>query len=225
MVKALTEERIEALRLRKQGKSYSQIKERISVSKSTLSNWLRNHPLSKERIRQLQGPNEKRIEKYRETMRLKREARHRSVYLKMIKKLLPLSKKEVFLLGLALYWGEGLKASPSQVNFSNSDPDMIRFYLHWLIKNVGVDKNKVRIDLHLYKDMDVKKEIVFWSKVTGVAIKHFSKPYIKETTLKSVTYKGFGHGTCTIRYGNVHLKEEVMMGIKAVLDQFSSVAW
>lgn len=225
MAKALIEKKAEALKLRKQDKSYSQIKEKISVSKSTLSNWLRNYPLSKEKIRQLQGPNEKRIEKFRETMRLKREARHKSVYLKMKKKLLPLSKKETFLLGLALYWGEGLKASPSQVNFSNSDPSMIRFYLHWLIKNVGVDKGKVRIDLHLYKDMDVKKEMLFWSKITGAPIKQFSRPYIKETTLKSVVYKGFGHGTCTIRYGNVHLKEEVMMGIKAILGKYSNVTW
>ena len=56
---ALKEKRAEALILRKQELSYSEIKKRLNVSKSTLSLWLRNYPLSKEKINELRGNNEK----------------------------------------------------------------------------------------------------------------------------------------------------------------------
>ena len=66
-------EREKALALRKQEMSYSQIKEILSVSKSTLSGWLKDFPLSKKRINALRGKNEKRIERYRETRRKTKE--------------------------------------------------------------------------------------------------------------------------------------------------------
>ncbi len=51
---AKIKEREKAIELRKKGMSYSQIREKLGTPKSTLSNWLKDHPLSKERIRELQ---------------------------------------------------------------------------------------------------------------------------------------------------------------------------
>ena len=61
---ARVKDRQRALELRLQGRSYSQIKKELGVSKSTLSEWLRQYPLTQERIRQLQkeGNNEAKIE-------------------------------------------------------------------------------------------------------------------------------------------------------------------
>lgn len=73
-------DREKALILRKQGMSYSQIKKILKVSKSTLSLWLRNYPLSKQRIRKLRDWNEQRIEKCRETKRKKKEERLKQFY-------------------------------------------------------------------------------------------------------------------------------------------------
>lgn len=73
------EERARALRLRRQGKSYSQIKKEIGVSKSTLSCWLRTYPLNKkqiEKLMKLRATSEVRIERYRETMRKKKRETH-----------------------------------------------------------------------------------------------------------------------------------------------------
>ncbi|MEK7090172.1 MAG: helix-turn-helix domain-containing protein, partial [Patescibacteria group bacterium] len=60
-----------AISLRKQLKSYSQIKKILGVSKSSLSLWLQNYPLPKWRIRELRDNNEQRIEKFRLTMQAK----------------------------------------------------------------------------------------------------------------------------------------------------------
>src|SRR3989338_7426847 len=220
MVKLL--EKIHVLSLRKEGKSYSQIKSVVKVSKSTLSNWLRDYPLSKERIRSLQALSEKRIENFRKTMLRKREMRLSEVYNKEKKKLLPLSKRELFLAGLFLYWGEGTKANKGELVISNTDPKVITFSLHWFIKILKVPKKKIKILVHLYKDMNIEKELQFWSELTKIPLSQFRKPYIKKTYSKSVTYKGaFGHGTCNIRIADTRLLEKVLMTIKAMGDYYA----
>jgi len=220
MVKLL--EKIHVLSLRKEGKSYSQIKSVVKVSKSTLSNWLRDYPLSKERIRSLQALSEKRIENFRKTMLRKREMRLSEVYNKEKKKLLPLSKRELFLAGLFLYWGEGTKANKGELVISNTDPKVITFSLHWFIKILKVPKKKIKILVHLYKDMNIEKELQFWSELTKIPLSQFRKPYIKKTHSKSVIYKGaFGHGTCNIRIADTRLLEKVLMIIKAMGDYYN----
>ena len=216
-------EKIKVLSLRKEGKSYSQIKSVVNVSKSTLSRWLENHPLSKERIRTLQAFSEQRIEHFRETMVAKRELRLKKVYDKEKKKWPPLSKRELFLAGLFLYWGEGTKAHRGELTVSNTDPKVIKFSLYWFIRILKVPKNKIKILVHLYKDMDVKKELLFWSELTKIPLSQFRKPYIKKTSLKSINYKGtFGHGTCNIRIADTRLLEKVLMAMKVMGDYYTS---
>lgn len=216
MAKRLVKIKIEAINLRFGGASYSQIKERLGVSKSTLSGWLNKYPLPLERIRELRDKSEIRIEKFRNTMRRKRDNRQNTIYLKEKESLLPLSTKELYLSGLFLYWGEGLKATRSTISLSNTNPQMILFYFLWLRKALGVLKVDIRIRLHLYSDMDRDKETNFWSKLLKVPISSFLKPYIKETTLTGLTYKGFGHGTCNVMVNNTSLTEKVLLGIKAI---------
>ncbi|PIR97259.1 MAG: hypothetical protein COT91_02365 [Candidatus Doudnabacteria bacterium CG10_big_fil_rev_8_21_14_0_10_41_10] len=72
--------RARALNLRKQGKSYSQIKNDLGVSKNILSVWFRNLPLSKERVKELRDRNEKRFERFRITMQKKRDKRLKFFY-------------------------------------------------------------------------------------------------------------------------------------------------
>ncbi len=225
MSKALIEQKLTALRLRKKGMSYSQIKGKVKVSKSSLSLWLHHYPLSKKRIKYLQGKNERKIERFRETMRLKREAKLKEIYKKEKRALLPLSKKEIYLGGLFLYWGEGGKTERGSTIISNTKPEMIRFFIYWMVKIIGIPKNKLWIKLHLYSDMNEKKEIQFWCKELGLLKSQFKKSYVKETTLRGLTFKGVGHGTCNIGVWGTDLKNRVMMGIKVIEDQYSKVTW
>ena len=68
MSNTLVRERIKAIKLRKEGRSYSQIKKELRVSKSSLSLWLRQYPLSEKRLRELRDFNEQRIERFRNTI-------------------------------------------------------------------------------------------------------------------------------------------------------------
>src|SRR3989344_3183192 len=93
------------LAMRAKGMSYSQIKEKIKISKSTLSAWLKDLPLSEKRIKELRDNNPIRIEKFRNTMRAKKEIRLGKVYKKVASDICDLSKRDLFLAGLFLYWG------------------------------------------------------------------------------------------------------------------------
>ncbi len=209
-----------ALSLRKKGKSYSQIKEELRISKSTLSRWLGKIPLTKIQLRNLKDKNQNRIEKFILTMRLKREKRLNQYYQNEKLKILPLSIKELYLSGIFLYWGEGNKTSRSSISVSNTDPEVLKFTIFWMIKSLSIKKEKIKIYLHLYSDMNIKEEINYWSHQLNINSRHFSKPYIKKTKKISLDQKGFGHGTCTVVFNNTQLKETLLMSIKAISDFF-----
>ena len=215
---AYSKKKLEAIEMRKLGMSYSQIKKELQVSKSTLSLWLRLMPLSPERIRELLYDNEQRIERCRNTKQQKRNKRLWDVYRKEGKRLLPLIKKELYIAGLMLYWGEGGKTLTSQISLSNTDPKVILFYLHWLNSALGIKKEKVKIRLHLYKDMDYEKELSYWNRLLQISTSQFTKPYVKKTTLRGLTYKTYGHGTCNVIVFGRDYYEKVMMGIKCLAD-------
>lgn len=211
-----------ALILRQQGKSYSQIKTILAVSKSTLSYWLREYPLSKERIRELRDWNEQRIEKYRETMRIKKEVRLRAVYIDQRRILLPLTRRELFIAGLFLYWGEGSKSRESDISVSNTDPTVIKFFVRWLTDIWGISKKELRVQLQLYSDMNLDREINYWAASLKLLKSQFNKPYVKRTSQYRINHKGaFGHGTCNVKYGSARLKEKILMSIKALADEYS----
>lgn len=205
-----------AVQLRQKGYSYSQIKEKLGISKSTLSGWLCDMPLSEERIKELRDFSPQRIERYRNTMKGKKDLRLKEVYEKVSRDIGKFSKREIFLLGLFLYWGEGTKAANSSTQLTNTNPAMLKFFIKWL-ELLGVDRKDLRIKLHLYSDMNIKDGIAFWSKELKIPINQFKKPYIKETKLKSITYKnGFGKGTCCVIFENRDLWEYTMMGLKYI---------
>lgn len=215
--------RSKALLLRKAGNSYSYIKKELGISKSTLSTWLKGYPLSIERINELRGRSEIRIEKYRQTMLNKRKQRLDRTYEEEKVKWFPLTEKEIFLGGLFLYWGEGSKTTFDKVCISNTDPHMLYFARYWLTHSLGVAKNKIRVSLHLYSDMNVEKTVNYWSELLQIDKAQFTKPYIKLSSSKEITHRGYGFGTCSLIVNSTSLKEKILMGIKSTADYFKNL--
>lgn len=215
--------RAEAIKLRLQGYTYGQIKRKLKLdlAKSTLSDWLRNLSLSEEQLNLLSKNRDNsrdiRIERFRQTAKNKRNLRLTNIFNEQKEALLPLSEKELLIAGLFLYWGEGNKQR-GRVAISNTDPSVIQFALFWMYKALKIPKEKMRILLHLYSDMNIKKETGFWSKILEIPTMQFNKPYIKNTTRQSLTYKSFGHGTCNLVCCDAALAEKIAMSIKAVAE-------
>jgi len=203
-----------AIRLRLKGFSYSQIKDKMGLSKSTLSNWLSSYPLPEERIRELRDWNPRKIERCRNTKAENRQKRLEKVYGNVSKKIARLNNRDLFIAGIFLYWGEGSKSEKTTTGLSNTDPSMLIFFLKWL-RSMKVDLKKVTVTLHLYSDMNCQKEINFWKKTLALPSSCFKKSYVKKSKLSGLTYKnGFGHGTCNIRFYNRDLAEYVHMAMK-----------
>jgi transcriptional regulator with XRE-family HTH domain len=207
-----------ALEYRKKGYSYSQIKEKLGISKSTLSGWLCDMPLSEKRIRELRDNSPIRIERYRNTMRAKREVKNKLAYRYMVKRINKISDREFFIAGLFLYWAEGSKTKNFSIGLTNTNPNMLIFFIKWL-NFFDVSKSKLKVHLHLYSDMNIKKQMNFWSKTLDLPISQFRKPYIKKTKFASITYSnGFGQGTCSVILDDVKICAKVMMGMQYIQD-------
>ena len=218
---ALREKKSEAIKMRKEGASYSQIKEKIKVSKSSLSLWLHDMPLPEKRLRELRDHNVVRIERFSNTMRRKREDRWAEVRKHATKDIGTLNKRELLIAGLFLYWGEGGKTMFTCTSVSNTDPAMLYFFIHWL-QALGVSKNRLRVHIHLYADMDIKKELRYWSKVLDLPLTSFTKPYIKTSNRIGLSYKQkFTHGTCNVLYHNRDISEYVLMALDYIRGEFA----
>ena len=111
-----TSEKIRAINLRKQGKSYNEILNEIAVSKSTLSIWLRNIPLRKEQQERLTVHLRQENIKRLATKRKKYNQRKRRENIKQATfEFKNLFKNQLFLIGLMLYWAEGDKSEKSKM--------------------------------------------------------------------------------------------------------------
>lgn len=208
--------RRQAVEMRKLGKSYNQIRDELKVSKSTLAYWLKEYPLTRIQKEALKENIGARIEKYRQTMRLKREKKLSTYFNEAKKELLPLSKRDLLIAGIFLYWGEGSKSMNGQLVIANTDPSLVQFAMIWMTKALEIPKEKINILVHIYNDMNIEESLNFWSNLLKISRSQFSKPYIKDSLRSKIDYKGYGHGTCNLRVFNTEIKEKVMMSIKTV---------
>lgn len=181
-----------AISLRKEGKTYSEIRAQVPVAKSTLSLWLREIGLAK---KQQQRITKKRIEAQqkgalaRKTDRIAREGR---IFQDEQEKVGKLSKRELMLIGAALYWAEGVKSKPyghcPGLDFCNNDPRMIALYLTWLRCSLGVADSRIGLSVYIHENSRSRIEAVktYWLNVTGLPKKHLTYVYYKKHTVRTV---------------------------------------
>jgi len=118
--------KIKAIKLRKQGLSYNEIKVKIPVAKSTLSLWLKSIPLKEEHKQRLYT---KQIQILSRGSQSQKERRFREVE-KIIKNAeleidMPLSFETYRLMGAFLYWAEGSKGKRFELTNSNIWPRLV----------------------------------------------------------------------------------------------------
>ncbi|PIR73820.1 MAG: hypothetical protein COU40_00635 [Candidatus Moranbacteria bacterium CG10_big_fil_rev_8_21_14_0_10_35_21] len=172
----------EATKLRKNGYSYGMITEKLQISKSTLSCWFKDIPFV---------PNEKVIERIKKgpfkSGRIKHNLRVESTSkIKALarEELGKISDRDLWMLGIGLYIGEGSKAYEI-IRVVNSDPEVIKLAMKWFKNSCGLNNGNITLAVHLYPDNNVKKSLDFWSKTTGIALKQFRKTQIDKRIGKS----------------------------------------
>jgi transposase len=174
-----------ARELRLQGWSYDRIQLELGVSRSSVSLWVRDLPRP-QRTREEASAIARRG--WERTLALRDEARQRTKAAANAE-IGTVSDRELFLIGVGLYWAEGSKSKPyrpeERVIFCNSDPDMIRLYLAWLdLLKVPDDRRCFHVMIH--ESADVPAAEHFWAELVGVPVDRFFKPVLKRHNPKTV---------------------------------------
>jgi len=188
-----------AIDLRKQGYSYSYIAKFVPVSKSTLSDWLGKIPFK---------PNQHTVETIGKARAASGAKKHlikvetlNRAKLQSEKDIGEISKRDLFMLGLAIYIGEGGKSNDI-IRVVNADPRIIRLCIKWFIEICGVKIKQIRIRLYLYPDNNESESIYYWFKFTKIPVSQFQTSIIDRRENKKENKKGklpFGTAHMSIR--------------------------
>jgi len=129
----------------------------------------------------------------------------------------PLSKRERFLIGVALYVAEGTKYD-GKFEFTNTNPQIVSFMISWLREFCTIKEEKIRISLWLHCTSDEKLAKAFWIRITGVKLSQFQKTYIARNIVNSKKIRKNRHeyGVCSIRYHDVLLHRRLMGWISGI---------
>lgn len=181
-------ERLQALELRKKGKSIREIAKILNVSSSIVSLWVRDiilSPSQKQRLinkvfSRLQKGRRK-AQKFQKQLRLKNK---KQLEANAIKELGVLTSRDIFVIGIALYWGEGFRKD-KRLGFATSDPAMAKFFLKWLrLAKVPLKDIRLRVGLNIGHKKRVKDVENYWSKQIGIPLDQFQKPFFQKFKLK-----------------------------------------
>ncbi len=221
----------QALKLRLQGKSYTEINKLLGIPKGTLSDWFTGLELSEKakdkiKLKVYEGSLKGLLKKNRlQTHRAQQNAgviRNESA-----KKIGKLSQRDLLILGASLYWAEGYKRTIIKngkertyhpVSLSNSDPALIVIFLQFLRKVCRVDDSKIHAGLRIFQHHNDGQLLDFWSNLTKIPKERFEKFYygVSKSSLGKRPFNILPYGTIQIRINSTNLYHEIMGYIKGL---------
>ncbi len=195
-MKALITLRKQAELLRKQGLTYQEILRQVPVSKSSLSEWLADFPLTNSEKHLLKKRKDSNIS----MGRIRAATSNRQNKIDRDKLLFDEAKVEfekfkdntLFHVGIAIYWAEGAKRNEMFL-FVNSDEEMIFMMILWLEKFTNYSRSDLGYRLFIHQPFARDNWELWWQKRLGVSATQFKKTILKPTSLgvkKRPNYKG-----------------------------------
>lgn len=199
-----------AIKLRKTGKSYNQIREKLGVPKSTLSYWLKNIKLGK----QAQDKISKRKYQTSTLKLIERNKKQTAIAKEKADKIMLLGKSEfkkyakesLFITGVSLYWAEGYKKGAygskwKVVDFANSDENMIILMMKFFRKYFKIREEKIKIQIIAHPNININKAVNKWSSTTKIPKKQFIKTFSKS----NISSKGVRNKK-SLPFGTAHIR-------------------
>lgn len=193
-----------AITLRKKGYSYSEILKDIPVAKSTLSLWLRSVGLAKQ---QKQKITEKRLAGALRGAKSRRDYRLKiteDIKNKAAKEIGNINERDLWLIGISLYWAEGTKerecGKNSGIIFTNSDPRMILLFLKWLRTYFLIDRSEIIYEIYIHETANIESAKIYWSKILSISTEEI-RVYLKKNRIKTIR-----NNTSNTYYGLIKVK-------------------
>lgn len=145
-------------------------------------------PLSDEHRRRLEQKSEEGIRSRAVAIRAGRIRRTENLQDAAAAEMGSISDRELFLIGVTLYWAEGSKAKPwapsTQMSFINSDPRVITIFVRFL-ELVGVARDRLVYTVAIHESADVAAATAYWARVLDVDADSFRRPNIKRHNPKT----------------------------------------
>ncbi len=221
MIQLSIELKNKAKRLRKTGFSLKEISDKLNISKSTSSLWLRNIDLSLKAQQRLQ---KRKIFGQYKTILVRKNKRDKcqkelNKQSSLLLDQFSLDQRLSKILCSLIYFCEGAKRSDTLVTIINSDPNLIALFLALFRKSFNISEEKFRVIMHLHEYHDENKQKMYWSKITGIVTSQFRKTYIKPNTKKRI--RESYPGCVSIRYYDAIIAKELLSLFKVFSIKFS----
>lgn len=175
-------ERRRARQMRMDGASYPEIAAELDVAMGSLSLWLRDLPVP-ERVRRLRVAHLEELRGSGGDKLRRRALERRNARLTAARSSIDaVTGRELFFMGLALYWAEGSKDKPwkrhGRVRLTNSDVDLLRVYLAWL-ELLGIKRDELTFSLSIHESRDVESNERWWQEQLDLDPNQFRRPMLK----------------------------------------------
>jgi transcriptional regulator with XRE-family HTH domain len=159
-----TKERALARELRRrEGLPIKEIARRVGASVASVSTWVRDVELTPEQHATLRAQNPAYNDQLNGRAIASANRRAERVAYQEAGRELARRRDPLHIAGCMLYWAEGAK-DRNQLRFSNSDPEMARFFVRFLRTYFDVAPQDIRVTCNLFADhLDRQREIEdFW---------------------------------------------------------------
>jgi hypothetical protein len=213
-MKTRERERARLLR-RERGLSVKQLTRILGVSKSTISVWVRDIELSDEQRARLEAQSSWGRLAGSQTNAVRGLARRTKA--QRLGRARARKGGTLHVAGCMLFWAEGSR-SRNTVEFVNSDPAMVKFFLRFLRSCFRVPDSKVRVTCNLFADHEDRQEEIedFWLELLGLprtclrksTVNRFSK-YSKKKRKNKLPY-----GTCRLTLSDTQIVQSIYGSIQ-----------
>lgn len=218
-------DKFKAYKLRMQGRSYTEISNLLFVPKSTLSNWFSELIIpegARERInKRVYAKSTAALIERNKSQTYQAEKRASGTRSLASSQVGSLSDRDLFIVGIALYWAEGHKRpiiargkirTYHPVSFTNSDPKLISLFMRFLRETCQVPEEKIKAHLRIFDHQNEVYILDFWQKTAKIPMSNFGKVYrgISISSQHKRPYNILPYGTLQIRVNDTSLFHKIM---------------
>ena len=187
----------------------------LSIPKGTLSGWFRGMELSLVVKNRLWTNNQKKwaqsITDYNKKRAIDILNRNNETQQRIAKEIGELTKRELILIGAALYWAEGNRKDRWRIRFSNSDPAIIALIMRFFREVCNVKEDKFIAEINIHPNTSKEKAKIFWSKISSIHPSQFRKTVVavsKSSKLKR-PINTLPYGTLQINISDINLVNRI----------------
>ncbi len=211
---------IKARKLRKEGYSINELQKILGVSKSSISLWVRNVPLSEKAQSRLNKKYTNGQLASQKVIKEKTEEKNKiaNIFALDLLREKNILNSDLILFCAMIYHCEGSKSLRDSITFTNSDPSLIQTFLFLFKRSFKIDEKRLKVLMHLHDYHNETKQKQFWSKITKIPTEQFLKTYNKKTTglYKKENYQG----CIQIRYNDVSIGRKLNAVAKSFMERY-----